>query len=428
MTETHPSWLDDDAAHCWHPYTQHGIAPTPLPIVGAEGSWLTLADGTRMLDAIASWWCCLHGHGRRELVDALTGQATRLDHVLFAGCSHEPASRLASKLSEVAPPGLKRVFFSDNGSTAVEVALKAAYQAAVRRGEAHRTTYIALEGGYHGDTFGAMAVGDPDPFFLDYAPLMFKVARAPRDADALSEVLAEVGDQAAAFIIEPAVQGAAGMRPIPDHLLLTARQLCDRYGVTLIADEVFTGFGRTGSLFACERAGVTPDALCLSKGLTSGMLPLSATLFPESTFDVFRSSDRSHMFFHGHTFTANPLACTVALASLELVRVENTPAKLSRIGGWIEASLEPLTEREDVSIRRIGGIVAVELDAKDGGYLSDIAPRLGEACLKHSPDVLLRPLGNVIYAVPPASTTEADCALIASRMRELVLRVLERGS
>lgn len=425
MSTSRPAWLDDDAAHCWHPYTQHGLAPEPLPVTAAEGSWLTLADGTRMLDAISSWWCCLHGHGHPKLVAALAEQARTLDHVLFAGCTHEPAARLSRELVEVAPKGLERVFFSDNGSTAVEVALKAAYQGAVRRDEAHRTTFIALEGGYHGDTFGAMAVGDPDPFFVDYLPLMFDVARAPLDVDALTAVFAEVGDRAAGIILEPGVQGAAGMRPVSDELLQAARRLCDQYGVSLIADEVFTGFGRTGSLFACERAGVTPDALCLSKGLTSGMLPLAVTLFPAAVFDTFHSSERSHMFFHGHTYTANPLACAVALASLDIARTEDTPARLDEIGRTIEAGLEGLRDRPGVTLRRVGGVVAMELGAADAGYLSGLGPRLKAACLAHSPDVLLRPLGNVLYAVPPASTTLADCELIARRMDEMVTRTLD---
>ncbi len=414
-------WLSLDAAHCWHPYTQHGTAPEPLAVAKAEGSWLELADGRRFLDAISSWWCCLHGHGHPFLVEALAQQARTLDHVLFAGCTHEPAARLAARLCDVAPAGLERAFFSDNGSTAVEVALKAAYQGAARRGEAHRTTFIALEGGYHGDTLGAMAVGDPDPFFADYAPLMCRVERAPLDTDALEGVFARFGDRTAAMILEPGIQGAAGMVPVPADVVRTARRLCDEHGVVLIADEVFTGFGRTGSLFACEAAGVTPDALCLSKGLTSGMLPLAVTLFPASTFDRFVSDDRAHMFFHGHTYTANPLACAVALASLDVIAEEDTPAILVRNGKAIQDALSDL---EGAQVRRVGGIVAAEMDTDDAGYLSGLGDALRHACLEHSRDVLLRPLGNVLYAVPPASTTTEECELIATRMRDVIARAI----
>ena len=426
MSASRPGWLELDARHCWHPYTQHATAPEPLPVAGASGAWLTLADGTRMLDAIASWWCCLHGHGQPELVAALAQQAQTLDHVLFAGCTHEPAAELSRKLSAAAPGNLTRAFYSDNGSTAVEVALKAAYQRAVRRGQAHRTTFLALEGGYHGDTLGAMAVGDPQPFFVDYAPLMTRVVRSPLDRGALEAIFRAEGESAAALILEPGVQGAAGMRLVPDELVRAARRLCDEYDVMLIADEVFTGFGRTGVLFACEHAGVVPDALCLSKGLTGGMLPLAVTLFPEAVFDEFHSAERAHMFFHGHTYTANPLACAVALASLELVRTAQTPVRLDRIGVAVEEGLALRVPAERVAIRRLGGIVAAEVTAGDAGYLSGMGDALRAACLSISRDVLLRPLGNVLYAVPPAATTPDECSLIAQRMGDVLTAALAR--
>lgn len=409
-------WWERDSDVCWHPYTQHGVEETLLPVTGAQGAWLELADGRRMLDAVSSWWACLHGHGHPRLVEAIATQAATLDHVLFAGCTHEPAVRLAERLAAAAPAGLTRTFFSDDGSTAVEVALKACYSAAARRGEKERTLFVALEGGYHGDTFGAMAVGDPDPFFDEFGSLLFRVVRAPPDAAALEALMAEHGAQTAALILEPIVQGAAGMQSVAPDVVRAARRLCDEHGAFLVADEVMTGFGRTGTLFACEQAGISPDALCLSKGLTGGMLPLSATLFTESIFEAFRSEDRGRMFFHGHTYTGHAIGCAVALASLDVVEADDTPARFEAIGARVSARLDALLPDDgSVQRRRFGGIVVVELDG-DGGYLDAAGPRLKAACRTHAPDVLLRPLGSVLYSLPPACTTMEECDLIAERM------------
>lgn len=419
---------DRDRRVVWHPYTQHGLAEPLLPVASAEGSWLTLTDGTRMLDAISSWWCCLHGHAHPVLTAALAQQARTLDHVLFAGCTHEPAVALAERLVALAPPGLGRVFYSDNGSTAVEVALKAAVQRFAQEGQSQRRVFLALDGGYHGDTFGAMSVGDPDPFFDAYGPLLFEVARTPLDAEALEAAAHRLGDRLAGIVMEPGVQGAAGMRIVPPSLLRAARAAADATGAWLIADEVMVGFGRTGRTFACEHAGVTPDALCLSKGLTSGMLPLAATLFPERHFEAFASDDRSRMFFHGHTYTGNPLACAVACASLDLLEADDTPRKLARGGARLEATLRGglggADEARRLDLRQLGGIVAVTVPDTEGGYLSDVGPRLREAARVASPDVLLRPLGNVLYALPPASTDEAGWDLIAERMLAVLAEVL----
>ena len=422
MSDGRP-WWERDGDVCWHPYTQHGVGEPLLPVVGAEGAWLELADGRRMLDAVSSWWACLHGHGRPELVEALRAQAASLDHVLFAGCTHEPAVRLAERLCDAAPAGLTRAFFSDDGSTAIEVALKACYSAAARRGEGARTLFVALEGGYHGDTFGAMAVGDPQPFFQEFDGLLFDVVRVAPTPEALEEALDRHGRQTAAVILEPIVQGAAGMRAVPPEAVRAARRLCDEHGAHLIADEVMTGFGRTGALFACERAGVTPDALCLSKGLTGGMLPLAVTLFTDEIFDAFRSEERGRMFFHGHTYTGHPIGCAVALASLDLCEAEDVPARFEAQGARIAARLDSLVpEGPDLERRRFGSIVALEL-LGDGGYLAKTGARLRAACRELAPDVLLRPLGGVLYSLAPACLTEAECDLVAERMAAVIAAV-----
>ncbi|HEX9793100.1 MAG TPA: adenosylmethionine--8-amino-7-oxononanoate transaminase [Planctomycetota bacterium] len=423
-----PDWAARDAEVCWHPYTQHGLPDETLAVVRAEGAWLELADGRRLLDAISSWWCCLHGHGHPRLVAALERQARTLDHVLFAGCTHEPAVRLAEQLLAVAPPGLARVFYSDDGSTAVEVALKLAYQTWVRRKEPARTIFLALEGGYHGDTFGAMAASDPEPFFREFSPFLFHVVRIPPHAAALDAAFQAHRGRVAGMIVEPLVQGAAGMRMQSPEFLRSVRACCDAHDAFLIADEVMTGFGRTGALFACELADVRPDLLCVAKGLTGGMLPLAATLATAEIFAAFQSEVRAEAFFHGHTFTANALGCAVALESLALLRDSDVPARFGALGERIERGLESLRAHPGVAeLRRLGGIVAVELaDAGNAGYLSDLAPRLRAAC--RGGEVLLRPLGNVLYAMPPACTSDAESDRIAAAMLQACRNVLDAAT
>jgi adenosylmethionine---8-amino-7-oxononanoate aminotransferase len=425
------SLIQRDSKYCWHPYTQHGIEGEPLAVESAKGAWLTLSDGRQLLDGISSWWTNLHGHGHPALVEALSKQAAQLDHVLFAGCTHEPAVQIAETLVEMAAPlaagsnskALTRVFFSDNGSTAVEVALKAAYQSWLRRGEAQRTVFIALKESYHGDTFGAMAVGEPEPFFAEFKPFLFEVERVLPNSASLEAALKKHGNKVAGFILEPLVQGAGGMLMHSPEFLREARRLCDDHSVLLIADEVMTGFGRTGSLFACSQGPISPDLLCLAKGLTGGMLPLSVTMATESIYDAFLSESRSQAFFHGHSFTANPLGCAVANASMSLVKSEQTPKKLQQIGSWIAAELEDFREADFVKdLRHTGGIVAIELATDDGGYLAGLGERIRKSC--RTKDVLLRPLGNILYALPPACVTEEECRLIATAMREVCLEAV----
>ncbi len=416
-----------DAACLWHPYTQHGSDGAPIEVAAARGATLTLSDGREVIDAISAWWTCLHGHGEPRLIEAAQRQARRLDHVAFAGATHEPAVALAEALLAIAPRGeraLTRVFFSDDGSTAVEVALKIAFHFHAQRGATARRKFLVFEGGYHGDTVGAMSVGDPDPYFTAYAPLLFEVVRVPVAAAAFAAAFEQHADALAAVLIEPLVQGAAGMRMHDAALLRTIATTCHAAGVPLIADEVMTGFGRTGALFACTKAGIAPDLLCLAKGLTSAMAPLAATLATEQLFDAFRSSERRRMLAHGHSMTAHPIGCAVALESLALCRENDVAARLDAIGARIEAGLAPLRGDPRVrELRRCGGIVAFDLapqpsGASSGGYFTELAPRLRARAIDHG--VLLRPLGDVVYALPPACTTEAQCDAIAAAMRAMV--------
>ena len=416
-----PDLQERDRRVSWHPWTQHGLESEFLPVASARGATLTLEDGTEILDGISSWWAILHSHGEERLRAAMSEQMAKLDHVLFAGTTHEPAVRLAEELARVSPRGLERAFFSDDGSTAIEIALKIAYQAWVIRGEAQRTVFIALEDSYHGDTFGAMSVGDPDQFFRTFAPMLFEVRHVPAEDGAIACALEELGERACGVILEPRVQGAAGMKFHSVEFLREARAACDRHGVPLIADEVMTGFGRTGELFACDTAGVAPDLMCLAKGLTGGVFPLSATLATTELFETFRSEDGKKAFLHGHTFTASPVGCAVALASLELCLENNVPALLNTIGERIENAVRSEIEaHENIrDLRRVGGIVAMDIVAGDEleGYFSKLSPVLRKRSLELG--VLLRPLGNVLYALPPSCTTMAECDRIGKVMLEL---------
>jgi adenosylmethionine-8-amino-7-oxononanoate aminotransferase len=319
---------------------------------------------------------------------------------------------------------LSRVFFSDNGSTAVEIALKAAYQSWLRRGEGQRTVFIALRHSYHGDTFGAMAVGEPEPFFGEFSPFLFEVERVSPTAASLESALEKHKDRVAAFILEPLVQGAGCMTMHGADFLTEARRLCDEHEVLLIADEVMTGFGRTGTVFACEQGSISPDLMCLAKGLTGGMLPMSVTLATESIYEAFLSDDRAKSFFHGHSFTANPLGCAVANASMNLVRENQVEKKLGHIGSLIESGLKDFARSPYVKeLRRTGGIVAIELLSEESGYLAGLGERIRAAC--RSSEVLLRPLGNVLYALPPACLTEDECALIVNAMTTICKRAIK---
>ena len=448
-----PGLVARDRLHLWHPYTQMKTAPPPLPIVSASGVYLHAEDGRRILDGISSWWVNIHGHSHPALNAALAAQAARLEHVMFAGCTHPPAVDLADKLISVLPEGITRVFYSDNGSTAVEVAVKLAVQYWINRAEPQRRTIVALHHAYHGDTVGAMSVSEDSIFTRAFTPLRFQVERAHVPycyrcplglerrscrVDCLSDLeqtLVRLGDSAAAVIVEPMLQGAGGMIVWPPEFLAGVRRLCDRFGVLLIADEVLTGFGRTGRMFACEHAEVTPDIICLSKALTAGYLPLGATCTTEAVYAAFLSDDRSRTFFHGHSFTANPLACAVALASLDLFEQDDTLARVRRLEAQLQSGLEPLRDLPIVGdVRVIGGVGAIELGdsmsavsgadllGPRGGYLDEIGPRLAAAFLDRG--LLLRPLGNVLYFMPPYVITEEETAWAIKQIGEVLEEIV----
>ena len=404
------SLADRDRKVLWHPYTQMQTAPAPLEIVRGEGAWLYTADGRKILDGISSWWVNIHGHAHPKLNAALAAQAVQLEHVLFAGCTHEPAVALAEGLLEVLPKGLSRVFYSDNGSTAVEVAMKMAMQYWRNRGE-ERRRFLALQGAYHGDTVGAMSASGRSVFTQAFEPLMFHVEHH-KCIDNLRRAL-ELGG-VAAVLLEPMVQGAGGMRFWTAEFVRGVRALCDEFGTLLIADEVFTGFGRTGKMFACEHAGIAPDLMCLSKGLTGGYMPLGVTATTEAIYEAFLSEDRTKTFFHGHSFTANPLACAVALASLRIFKEEPVLERVARLEQQMREGLEPLRELGEVRV--LGGIGVVELSG--AGYLDGIGPRLAAEFVRRG--LLLRPLGNVVYFLPPYCITPEEVAWALGQIREVL--------
>lgn len=421
-------WTELDQKHLWHPYTQMKTAPPPIPVERGEGVYLVTPDGRRILDGISSWWVNIHGHSHPRLNQALADQAGRLEHVIFAGFTHEPASRLAAGLVEKAPGDMPWVFFSDDGSTAVEVAMKMAYQGWKQRGEPQRRLFVALDDAYHGDTFGTMAAGGSGVFHHMFQDLFFEVRRVRtpssegrEDAgEDLTELLQREGDRVAAVLVEPMLQGAAGMRIHSAEYLRSIRDETRARGIPLIADEIFTGFGRTGRFFACEHAGVEPDLLCVSKALTGGYLPLSATLATDAIYRDFYSDDRSKTFFHGHSYTANTLACAVGLESLRLFEDTECLQRVAELEGLFQERLDRLDRFARVEDRRVLGPMAAFDVAPDGagGYLDDLGPRMQRAFLER--DVLLRPLGNVVYFLPPYVITDDECHRVFDLIEEVL--------
>lgn len=404
----------------WHPFTQHGLGE-PIPLVErAEGAALYTQDGRRIIDAISSWWVNTHGHCHQRIMAAIAEQTQQLDQIIFAGWTHQPAQDLAHGLRQIMPDELTRVFFSDSGSTSVEVALKMALGYWHAQAET-RHTIVVMEHSYHGDTIGAMSVGERGVFNQAYAELMFDVVTVPfphagQEQATYDALEAACANHAAAFIVEPLVLGAGGMMMYPPHVLAEMHRICAQHGVLFLADEVMTGWGRTGTLLACEQAGVVPDILCLSKGLTGGAIPLAATMAREPIYQAHYSTDRARMFFHSSSYTANPIACAAANANLAIWREEPVMERITTLGDMQQRALEQLGSVAGISgLRRCGTILACELG--DGrSYMADIAPRL----LGYFRDrnMLVRPLGNTVYLMPPYCITPDDHAALVRAIAE----------
>ncbi len=411
----------------WHPFTQHAVSPDPVRVARAEGAYLYADSGERILDAISSWWVVTHGHCHPHIVTAIRKQAACLDQVIFAGHTHEPAERLARRLVEIAPKGLEYVFFSDSGSTSVEVALKMALGYWKHRGQP-RERILALEHGYHGDTIGAMSVGARGVFNDPYEPLLFQVGRIPFPAAGLEQRTLDAleaecrGSQVAAFIAEPLVLGAGGMLMYPAKVLREMQRICERHRVLYIADEVMTAWGRTGTLFACEQAQVVPDIVCCAKGITGGSLPLAVTLCTSAIFEAHYSEDRRKTFFHSSSYTANPIACAAAVANLEIWQREPVLERIAAIAGHHEKKLSELhDDARCTGMRSTGTIAAFDVRVKDAGYLAGVGPELGR--LVGERGILLRPLGNTVYILAPYCVTPAELDGVYDAVRAALDRI-----
>ncbi|SEG25760.1 adenosylmethionine-8-amino-7-oxononanoate aminotransferase [Methylobacterium sp. 190mf] len=399
--------LETPAGHLWRPYTQMRRAAPPLEVVATQGTRIRLADGRELVDGIASWWTAVHGYNHPHIAGAVADQLARMPHVMFGGLTHAPAEALARRLAALLPGDLDHVFLSDSGSVAVEVALKMAAQMWINRGVSGRTKVLAFRGGYHGDTMGAMSVCDPEEGmhrrFGAYLPsqIFCDLPRSAAETAALDAALAAHRDTLAAVIVEPLVQGAGGMRTHPPEVLATVAGLARRHGLPLIADEIFTGFGRTGSLFACEQAGIVPDILCLSKALTGGTMALAATIARTEVFAAFWSEDPAAALMHGPTFMANPLACAAANASLDLFETEPRLSQARAVAERLAAGLEPLRRVPGVAdVRVLGAIGAVQF-----ARAPDLAVLKAELLAR---GVWVRPFGDIVYLTPALTIGAAD--------------------
>ena len=424
------NWVTRDAESIWHPFTPlKGMEP-PLTVTKAEGVYLHTEGGGQVIDAISSWWVNLHGHSHPRIAEAIAEQARTLEHVIFAGFTHPPAVTLAERLLGHLPDNQNKIFYSDNGSTAVEVALKMAMQYWYNRGE-DKPTIVALDGSYHGDTFGSMSVGDRSPFSAPFDRYLFdveflEIPTAEREAAVLAQFtqLCETG-RVGAFIFEPLVQGASGMRMYRAELLDGLLAVAKQHGVLCIADEVMTGFGRTGPLFACERLKNKPDMFCLSKGITGGALPMGVTSCTAEVMEAYNTRDLKKTFFHGHSFTANPMACAAALASLDLLEAEACTAQRAAIAQAHARFAERLKDHPKVqNLRTMGTIVAfdyVAIGEAETSYFNEARHRLYPFFIEQG--VLLRPLGNVVYVLPPYCITREQLDVVYNAIHAALERV-----
>ena len=482
--------LECHRRHAWQPFTQMKLTPDPIVIERARGVYLYASDGREIIDAVGSWWVCVHGHNHPYINEAIIAQLEKIEHVMYSGFTHEPAALLGKRLAETTGGALPRVFFSDNGSTAVEIGLKMAFQYFTNQGRPEKKEIVTLEGGYHGDTIGTMSVGARSVFHAMYAPLLFPVhhAKTPRcrfadwrpdaaapdasDANAneranananeragananerantnerasdsaraiaveralesavadLRRIFESRGESICAFILEPLIQGAGGMNFYPPEYLRAARALCDKYDIFLIADEVFTGCGRTGSFHACRQAGIWPDICALSKGLSAGYTAFAATLASEKVFQGFYSDNRLHTFFHGHSMTANPLGCAAAGASLDLLESEERladGARLERLHRRFARDLECGALGGRIrETRALGTVAAIELDL-DEGYVGEFGWRFWQNAIARG--ALLRPLGRVIYLTPPYVISEEELARVYDILEKTALELLSK--
>ncbi len=416
-----PEWETAGFNHIWLPYTQMQTAPLPLPVISGSGVRLTLADGRELIDGIASWWCACHGYQHPHLTKQIAKQLETLAHVMFAGLAHEQAYTLAHRLVSMAPQGLNRVFFSDSGSTAVEVGMKMAAQFWANRQEPDKRKFICFRNGYHGDTMGGMSLADPETgmhrTLNRYTPEqhVFDIPNNRADLAALAASLKKVRETVAGLVIEPLVQAAGGMKFHSPEMLAEIYQLCKEHRILFIADEIATGFGRTGSMFACDEAGITPDVMCLGKALTGGMVGLAATLATEEVFEAFLSDRLETALMHGPTFMANPIACAAANASLDLFEGEPRIAQIQGIETQLQEELKPCHKLEDViDVRVKGAIGVVQLSDVSGEYILELRQRfIGEG-------VWLRPFSDVIYIMPAFTISSAEL----TRLTDAVFKVL----
>lgn len=413
---TTPAWLTEGWQHIWLPYAQMKTAPLPLPVVGADGSRLRLADGRELVDGVASWWTVAHGYNHPHMRDVMGAQLARLPHVMLGGLAHEQAYTLASRLARILPAGLERTFFTDSGSVAVEVALKMAIQYWVNKGNRQRQRIVHFRGSYHGDTFATMALCDPDEgmhaLFGGMLPgnLMAELPATPDAIKGLDAMLSR--PDVAAVIVEPLVQGAGGMLFHPPETLKAIADSARRQGVLLVLDEIFTGFARTGTMFACEQAGIVPDIICLGKALTGGALPLAATVATSEVFDAFLDDDPARALMHGPTYMGNALACAAANASLDLFEREPRKAQALSIGEHLASALSRLKGKPNVvDVRVKGAIGVVQLERLDRIALRQEFIRRG---------VWIRPFGNIVYTTPPLSISREDLAILTDAIVDVV--------
>ena len=404
-----PEWETAGFNHIWLPYTQMQTAPLPLPVISANGVRLTLADGRELIDGIASWWCACHGYQHPHLVKQISRQIDTLSHVMFAGLAHEPAYTLARRLVSITPKELSRVFFSDSGSIAVEVGMKMAAQFWSNRKAPDKRKFICFRNGYHGDTMGSMSLADPETgmhrALNHYMPeqYVFDIPNNRTDLAVFAQSLKKIRETVAGLVIEPLVQAAGGMKFHSPEMVAEVHRLCKKNNILFIADEIATGFGRTGSMFACEEAGITPDIMCLGKALTGGMMGLAATLATEEVFEAFLSDRLEIALMHGPTFMANPIACAAANASLDLFEGEPRIAQIQAVEVQLREELRPCHKLENVADVRVkGAIGVVQLYNPNGEYILALRQRFIEE------GVWLRPFSNVVYIIPAftISTTE----------------------